>query len=468
MARPEVGRGGHVSGRESRATSGGRTATARRRVPSIVASARQQELDERRKEAESRGDAFKYDRRCDRLSPDEVERRVAAGDPFVLRFRVPDGSTEWDDLVHERITFPNKDIEDFVILRSDGTPIYNMAVVSDDIDVAHHGRHARRRSHLEHAETDPAVSGVRRSTPGVRSPADDSRHRRQEAQQASRRHGRLATIVIRASCRSRWTTSSRCSAGRPGGDREVMTIAEMIEHFSPDGLLKKASVFDLKKLEWMNGQHLQHDAARRRRAVHHAGRSSRQDWRPRIGSPRTASGTSRCIDLLRVRSRTVQRCRSSGGAVLRRRRHARPRRCRKTVEGSSDGRAAERGSRFAGGGQCVASSADGGGAARRGGATRDWRRKAVPAASRRPHRNSGQPRDLRRARAARPRSIAGTDRRRAARICVGPATSDETMFMTFARAHGCNLQIGERVARLTCECHDQYICRQNEGRRAGS
>jgi glutamyl-tRNA synthetase len=92
------------------------------------------ELEERRREAEARGEAFKYDRRCDRLPPDEVQRRVSAGDPFVLRFRVPEGSTEWDDLVHERITFPNKDIEDFVILRSDGTPIYNMAVVSDDID----------------------------------------------------------------------------------------------------------------------------------------------------------------------------------------------------------------------------------------------------------------------------------------------------------------------------------------------
>src|SRR4029434_7028941 len=77
-----------------------------------------EELEDRRKEAESRGEAFKYDRRCDRLPGAEVQRRVAAGDLFVLLFRVPDGTTEWDDLVHERIAFPNKDIEDFVILRS--------------------------------------------------------------------------------------------------------------------------------------------------------------------------------------------------------------------------------------------------------------------------------------------------------------------------------------------------------------
>src|SRR5689334_19341075 len=60
------------------------------------------ELDERRKEAESRGDAFKYDRRCDRLTADEVQQRVDAGMPFVLRFRVPEGATSWDDVVHGR------------------------------------------------------------------------------------------------------------------------------------------------------------------------------------------------------------------------------------------------------------------------------------------------------------------------------------------------------------------------------
>src|SRR5687768_12948158 len=94
-----------------------------------------EELGQQRAAAEARGEAFRYDRRCDRLAPEEVERRVAAGEPFVVRFRMPEGETSWDDVVHGRITFPNKDIGegDFIVLRSDGTPIYNMAVVSDDI-----------------------------------------------------------------------------------------------------------------------------------------------------------------------------------------------------------------------------------------------------------------------------------------------------------------------------------------------
>ena len=91
------------------------------------------ELAVRRTAAEAAGGAFAYDRRCDTLGADDVARRVSAGTAFVLRFRVPDGETAWEDLVHGRISFPNKDIDDFVILRSDGTPIYNHAVVSDDI-----------------------------------------------------------------------------------------------------------------------------------------------------------------------------------------------------------------------------------------------------------------------------------------------------------------------------------------------
>src|SRR5436190_611792 len=60
------------------------------------------ELDEQRKAAQARGEAFKYDRRCDRLAAVEVSRRVAAGVPHVVRFRVRPGETGWDDLVHGR------------------------------------------------------------------------------------------------------------------------------------------------------------------------------------------------------------------------------------------------------------------------------------------------------------------------------------------------------------------------------
>src|SRR5690606_2788356 len=89
----------------------------------------------RRSTAErSAAEAYRYDRYCDRVvSPEESERRAAAGERFAVRFRVPGGVTAWEDAVHGRLEFDNAAIEDFVILRSDGTPVYNLAVVSDDI-----------------------------------------------------------------------------------------------------------------------------------------------------------------------------------------------------------------------------------------------------------------------------------------------------------------------------------------------
>jgi glutamyl-tRNA synthetase len=213
------------------------------------------ELDERRKEAEARGEAFKYDRRCDRLPPDEIQRRVDAGTPFVLRFRVPDGTTEWDDLVHERIAFPNKDIEDFVVLRSDATPIYNMAVVSDDIDAA---ITVVMRGD-DHISNTPKQILLYRAL-GARLPvfAHLPMIHGTDGKKLSKRHGAMAvgdyrhegilpTAMVNFLALLGWS---------PGGDREVMTTPELIAHFSADHLLKKASVFDLKKLEWMNGQHL--------------------------------------------------------------------------------------------------------------------------------------------------------------------------------------------------------------------
>ena len=261
------------------------------------------ELDERRHEAEARKEAFKYDRRCDRLPRDEVERRVAAGMPHVIRFRVPDGATAWDDLVHDRIEFPNKDIDDFVILRSDRTPIYNLAVVSDDIAMGitivmrgdDHISNTPKQIQLYHALGAalptfahlPMIHGL-------------------DGKKLSKRHGATAVgdyqhygllpgAMLNFLALLGWS---------PGGDREVMTIPEMIELFSVDGLQKKAAIFDPKKLEWMNGQHLSMvpleeleprvtPAIIAARLTTEEELADRREWYLRL------------LDLLRVRSRTI-------------------------------------------------------------------------------------------------------------------------------------------------------------------
>ena len=261
------------------------------------------EIEARRREAEASGDAFKYDRRCDRLAADEVARRVAAGMPFVVRFRVPDGETSWDDVVHGVITFPNKDIEDFVVLRSDGTPIYNMAVVSDDIAMRitlvmrgdDHisntpkqimlyealGAALPRFAHL------PMIHGV-------------------DGKKLSKRHGATAVGDYRhmGILPQAMLNFLALLGWSPGNDIEVMTVPQMIELFSTEGLSKKAAIFDPKKLEWMNGQHLSLLASEALAplvtdALTNAGLATADQFTSK------RAWLIALIDLLKVRSRTI-------------------------------------------------------------------------------------------------------------------------------------------------------------------
>ena len=262
-----------------------------------------EELDERRRAAEARKEAFKYDRRCDRLTSGEIEARVSAGDPFVIRFRIPEGTTEWDDLVHERIAFPNKDLEDFVILRSNATPIYNLAVVSDDIAM----QITLVMRGDDHISNTPKQILLYRA---LNAPLPVFAHlpmiHGMDGKKLSKRHGATAvgdyqhqgllpTAMLNFLALLGWS---------PGGDREVMTMDEMIHLFTPDGLQRKAAIFDPKKLEWMNGQHLS--------------RVPLEELEPRVTPLMISAGlvtaeavASRrdwymsLLDLLRVRARTL-------------------------------------------------------------------------------------------------------------------------------------------------------------------
>ena len=182
--------------------------------------------------------------------------------PFVIRFKIPDvhGETSWPDAVHDTITFPNKDIEDFVILRSDGTPIYNLAVVSDDIEM----QITLVMRGDDHISNTPKQILLYRAL-GHEPPrfAHVPMIHGMDGKKLSKRHGAtavgdyqnegiLASAMVNFLALMGWS---------PGGDREVMTLEEMVSLFSLDGLQKKAAVFDTKKLEWMNGQHLSRTAA---------------------------------------------------------------------------------------------------------------------------------------------------------------------------------------------------------------
>src|SRR5215212_2036678 len=214
-----------------------------------------EELEAQRARAEAAGGGFRYDRRCFRLSSTEVTQRLAAGTSFTVRFLLQDDEIAWDDAVHGRISFQGRDLDDFVILRSDGTAIYNLAVVSDDI--------AMRISHVirgdDHISNTPKQIALYRAL-GAEPPvfAHVPMILGADGKKLSKRHGATAVGdyqeqgILPAAMRN----FLALLGWSPGGDREIVAEDEMIGLFTLDGIQKKAAVFDTTKLEWMNGQYL--------------------------------------------------------------------------------------------------------------------------------------------------------------------------------------------------------------------
>src|SRR5690242_4930574 len=188
-----------------------------------------------------------------------ADRLLAEGkaykDEDAIRLRIPAGEIAWDDAVHGRISFQGEDIKDFVILRSDRTPIYNFAVVVDDIDMQI--THVLRGD--DHISNTPKQIALYRAlgaplpvfghVPMINGP---------DGKKLSKRHGATAVGdyqhmgILPAAMRN----FLALLGWSPGGDREIMTQDEMIQLFSFPGVQQKAAIFDMTKLEWMNGQYL--------------------------------------------------------------------------------------------------------------------------------------------------------------------------------------------------------------------
>ena len=134
----------------------------------ISATAPPERLQAARAEAEAKGEGWIYDRRCP-VADVGADRGARGGAPSRAPsvVRVPEGRTTFNDLVHGPITVEHRTIEDFVILRSDGQPTYQLLGRLRRRGHGDHARGPRRRSHLEHAEADPALPGARCADAGA-------------------------------------------------------------------------------------------------------------------------------------------------------------------------------------------------------------------------------------------------------------------------------------------------------------
>jgi len=210
----------------------------------------------RRSQQAARSPFVGYDGLCRELSEGEVRQKLQAGVPCTVRLRTPrEGETRFTDVVRGEVAFPNREIDDQVLLKSDGFPTYHLASVVDD--------HAMRITHVVRAEE--WISSTPKHVllyqafgwsmpvfihlPLLRNPDRSKISKRKNPVSLDwyRGQGYLPEALLNFLALMGWST---------GEEREVFSLAEMVESFTWDRVKTSGPVFDLRKLDWLNGQYI--------------------------------------------------------------------------------------------------------------------------------------------------------------------------------------------------------------------
>ena len=216
----------------------------------------EEELAARREEATKRGETFKYDKHCLHLSPEEVQRRIAAGEPYVIRQNVPEhGEASFDDVLYGHIAVDCADLDDMILIKADGMPTYNFANVIDD--------HTMGITHVmrgnEYLSSTPKYNLLYEAfgwekpvyihmTPIMRDATHKLSKRDGDAYfEDYLNKGYLKEAIVNYVALLGWN---------PGDEREFFTLDELIGAFSVDGMSKSPAIFDVNKLTWMNAEYV--------------------------------------------------------------------------------------------------------------------------------------------------------------------------------------------------------------------
>ncbi len=217
----------------------------------------EEELERERRMAELKRVPYRYSGKCRNLSEKEIERLKAEGRPYTIRFRVPDGRTVvFEDLIKGKIAINVDDFGDFIIVRSDGTPTYNLAVVIDDalMGVTHV---LRGEDHISNTPKQILIYEALRLEPPkfahlpvILGPDRSKLSKRHGAVSVSsyREEGFLPEALFNYLCLLGWSP--------PEGDREIFSKEELIEIFDLKDINRSPAVFNLEKLRWMNGVYI--------------------------------------------------------------------------------------------------------------------------------------------------------------------------------------------------------------------
>ena len=214
------------------------------------------DLEAQREKQRAAKQPFRYARTCRDLSKEEVEQRIAAGESYSVRVKIPlEGTITVHDLIHGDVTFNMDQFDDFVIVKSNGMPTYNFAVVVDD--------HLMGMTHVlraeEHLSNTPKQLLIYEALgweppkfghmPMILAPDRSKLSKRHGATSVEefRSQGYLTEAIVNYLTLLGWG---------PGDERELFTLNETVDLFELEQMSKKAAIYDTKKLTWMNGQYL--------------------------------------------------------------------------------------------------------------------------------------------------------------------------------------------------------------------
>ena len=200
-------------------------------------------------------DIVHYDRHCLNLSKEEIEENLKNGVPYVIRQKIKEGKTTFHDEVYGSITVDNSEMEDQILIKSDGYPTYNFANVIDD--------HAMNITHVvrgaEYLSSTPKYNLLYEAfgwdiPTYVHLPAvmKDQHHK------LSKRNGDASfqDLVAKGYLPKAIVNYIALLGWSPSINQEIFTMEELIENFSIEGLSKSPAIFDIVKLTWMNGEYI--------------------------------------------------------------------------------------------------------------------------------------------------------------------------------------------------------------------
>jgi len=213
------------------------------------------ELEAKRKKAASDKLDPKYDRTCLNLSDAEKEEKIGRSVPKAIRLLVPDGVAVFSDIVYGELKKENKELDDLIILRSDGTPTYNFACVVDDVDmkISHV---IRGNDHIANTFKQVLIYDALGLTPPKF--AHIPLILGKDKAKISKRHGAVSVMEYKEKgfLQEAFVNYLALLGWSPKDDREILSKDQMIELFTLEAVNPSNPIFDPEKLEWMNGEYI--------------------------------------------------------------------------------------------------------------------------------------------------------------------------------------------------------------------